>query len=283
MFLSEASRYALPHCSAVARRVKARPTRRVMYLEWRDIPSGFISERDQRGRLLVVRENFRDKLPIEAVCGSGADVSPYQGREQLRCLRLPDGERALIRSYCHGGLFRALTQKIFFTWPPRPLRELAISEELRHRGVPTVEPCGACVEPVWGPFYRGWFITRELVGARDLWEILRAGLSSESDKTAVLRAAADSVKVLHREGVYHRDLNLKNILVRRENGALKGYVIDFDKATLFLGQLPDPIAQRNLLRLRRSAQKLDPAGRHISRENWKDFLERYYDFSATSN
>jgi hypothetical protein len=254
-----------------------------MYLGWRDIPPGFVSERDQRGRLLVVRENIGDRLPIEAVCGSAGDLSPYQGREPLRCLRLPDGEWALVRSYCHGGVFRSLNQKIFFTWPPRPLRELAISEELHHRGVPTVEPCGACVEPVWGPFYRGWFITRELAGARDLWETLRAGLVNNSEKTAILRAAADSVKVLHREGVYHRDLNMKNILVRREEGELKGYIIDFDKAMLFLGRLPDRIAQRNLLRLRRSAQKLDPAGRLISRADWKDFLEHYYDSGATGN
>jgi 3-deoxy-D-manno-octulosonic acid kinase len=181
-----------------------------------------------------------------------------------------------VRSYCHGGLLRAVTRKVFFTWPPRPLRELAISEELRHRGVPTVEPCGACVEPLWGPFYRGWFITRELTGARDLWESVSGSLMLGFDNAAVLRAAADGVKLLHREGVYHDDLNLKNILVRREDGGLKSYIIDFDKATLFLGRLPEPIAQRNLDRLRRSARKLDPSGRYISEANWKDFLDRYY-------
>ena len=233
--------------------------------------------RDQRGRLLVVRENLGTNLAIEAVCDLPGDASPYHGREQLRCLRLADGERALVRSYRHGGIFRAVTKGIFFTWPPRPLRELAISEELHHRGVPTVEPCGACVEPLWGPFYRGWFITRELTGARDLWESVSGSLMLGFDNAAILRAAADGVRLLHREGVYHGDLNLKNILIRRENKGLKSYIIDFDKATLFLGRLPESIAQRNLKRLRRSARKLDPSGRYISEANWKDFLDRYYD------
>lgn len=249
---------------------------------WRYIPPGFITERDARGRLLVVREQLGSSLAIASVCDNGGDVSPYSGREALRCLRLPDGERALVRPYRHGGLLRALTRKVFFTWPPRPLRELAISEELRQRGVPTVEPCGACVEPLGGPFYRGWFITRELTGARDLWETVSGSLIVGFDNRAVLRAAADGVKLLHREGVYHGDLNLKNILVRREAGGLKSYIIDFDKARLFLGRLPEPVAQSNLERLRRSARKLDPLGRYISDANWKVFLERYYETGSAA-
>jgi hypothetical protein len=250
---------------------------------WRYIPPGFITVRDRRGRLLVVRENLGTSLAIEAVCDLPGDASPYHGREQLRCLRLADGERALVRSYRHGGIFRAATKGIFFTWPPRPLRELAISEELYHRGVPTVEPCGACVEPLWGPFYRGWFITRELTGARDLWETVSGSLVRGFDTAAILQAAADGVKVLHREGVYHSDLNLKNILVRRENGGLKAYVIDFDKATLFLGRLPAPMAEKNLDRLRRSAGKLDPLGQYITATAWKAFLDRYNESRATGN
>jgi tRNA A-37 threonylcarbamoyl transferase component Bud32 len=245
------------------------------------MPAGFISERDQHGRLLIVREELRDYLAIETVCANTAEVSAYHGRERLRCVWLKDGERALIRSYRHGGMFRAVSGKMFFTRPLRPLRELAITEELRHRGVPTVEPCGACVEPVSWPFYRGWFITRELSGARDLWEAVSGNRLGEFDTAAIFRAAADGVKLLHREGVYHGDLNLKNILVRRENNVVKGYIIDFDKATLFLGRLPDRIARKNLDRLRRSLRKLDPAGRFISEADWQHFLDRYHDSRAT--
>jgi 3-deoxy-D-manno-octulosonic acid kinase len=188
----------------------------------------------------------------------------------------------LVRPYRHGGLLGAVTRRVFFTWPPRPLRELAINEELRRRGVPTVEPCGACVEPLWGPFYKGWFISRELTGARDLWETVSGSFIVGFDNGAVLRAAADGVRRLHREGVYHDDLNLKNILLRREREGLKSYIIDFDKATLFLGPLPAAIAQRNIKRLRRSARKLDPAGRYISETHWREFLDRYNDKTVSA-
>ncbi|HEY7553502.1 MAG TPA: lipopolysaccharide kinase InaA family protein [Candidatus Binatia bacterium] len=281
--MSEASGSASSYWFAVIGRVKARAARSVMDWGWRFIPPGFVTARDQRGRLLVVREILGDGLPIEMICDKTGEVSPYHGRDQLRCLRLADGERALVRSYRHGGLLRGLTRDIFFTWPPRPLRELAVSEELHHRGMPTVEPCGACVEPLWGPFYRGWFITRELTGARDLWETVSGSLVRGFDMAAILRAAADAIKLLHREGVYHRDLNMKNILVRRENSGLRCYIIDFDKATLFLGRLPDQFAERNLNRLRRSARKLDPLGRYISEAAWKDFLDRYYDTGTTGS
>jgi hypothetical protein len=250
---------------------------------WRYIPPGFVTERDERGRLLVVRENLGDSLPIATVCDKAGEVSSYRGREPLRCLRLPNGERALVRAYCHGGFFRGMMHKVFFSWPPRPLRELAISEELHHRGLPTVEPCGACIEPLWGPFYRGWFITRELTGARDLWETVSGSLMLGFDNAAILRAAADGIRLLHREGVYHGDLNLKNILVRREETGLKSYIIDFDKATLFLGRLPEPIAQKNIKRLRRSVRKLDPMGRYISEAQWREFLDRYNDDGASRN
>jgi 3-deoxy-D-manno-octulosonic acid kinase len=279
--LSEAHESS-PSAAALDSRLPRR-SRRFMDWGWRYIPAGFITKRDRRGRLLVVRESLQSSLAIDTVCDLAGPVSSYRGRQQLRCLRLADGERALIRSYHHGGLFRAITKTLFFTWPPRPLRELAIAEELYRRGVPTVEPCATCIEPLWGPVYRGWFITRELTGARDLWETLSGSYVRGFDSAAILRAAAQAIRLLHREGVYHGDLNLKNILVRREDSGLKGYVIDFDRATLFLGELPRPLVERNISRLRRSARKLDPLGRYISETAWQAFLDSYNDGGATAD
>jgi predicted Ser/Thr protein kinase len=82
---------------------------------------------------------------------------------------------------------------------------------------------------------------------------------------------------LHREGVYHRDLNLKNILVRRESAHdVKGYIIDFDKATLFLGEVPVTLVQKNLYRLLRSANKLDAKREYFSDDDWKCFVASYH-------
>ena len=245
---------------------------------WGEIPPGFTTVTDKRGRRLVVREDLEECLRTGTFFDQddAGQSSPFQGRGRLRSARLSSGETALIRIYHHGGMFRTLTGKLFFSWPPRPFRELAITEELRRRGVPTVAVCGACVEPAWGPFYKGWLVTRELEGAGDLWTLLRDNFAREAGTDNVWLAVAGSLRLLHHEGVYHKDLNLKNILLRPESGSIKAYIIDFDKAALFLGRLPDRLAQKNLARLLRSVCKLDPERKYVSERDWNSFVASYH-------
>ncbi len=244
---------------------------------WGIIPDGFKKITDGGGIRLVVREDRSDEID-GSICRD-ADVpgnSHHQGRSRLRALHLRDGETALIRSYRHGGLLRHLTRAWFASWPPRPFRELTITEELRRRGFRTVEVYAAGIERVCGPVYRGCLVTRELSGGKDLWAALQEP-SIDADKLgAILQAAARAVRAMHREGVYHADLNLKNILIRFQEGMAEGYVIDFDRAKLFLGNLPASLAQKNLDRLLRSARKLDPARRYLSADAWNQFVKFYY-------
>ena len=97
-----------------------------------------------------------------------------------------------------------------------------------------------------GPFYRGWLVTRELSNSQDLWTALQGDFIVQAGLPATLKAVADTVCALHHQGVYHCDLNLKNILVRMEAKGVAGYVIDFDKARLYLGKLPAELVKRNL-------------------------------------
>jgi len=245
---------------------------------WGEIPSGFKGVMDERRRRLVVRQDLEECLPIAMFLDEAGNkaLSPFQGREPLRSVTFATGETVLIRTYRHGGVFRLFTRRTFFTWPPRPFRELAITEKLRRQGIPTVAVCGACVEPVWGPFYRGWLATRRLDGAHDLWTALSGNFFREAGTENVWRAVADTLRRLHREGVCHTDLNLKNILVRRESDGVKGYVIDFDKAILFLGRVPPKVAQKNLDRLLRSVCKLDPVRKYASETDWNRFVDWYH-------
>ena len=244
---------------------------------WGEIPRGFIKVRAGRGRWLVVRDDKVDSISA-SVCHSGRahEVSRFEGRERLRALSLAGGDTALIRAYRHGGVLRAFTGGVFCSWPPRPFRELNITEEIRRRGIPTVETYGAYVEQLWGPFYRGWLVTRELNGAQDLWQAFKSGFVQELGTDRILRAVAGSLRALHREGVYHSDLNLKNILVCKEQGGVKGYIIDFDKAKLEVGNLPPELVRRNLNRLLRSVNKLDPARTYFLTSYWEDFVNCYY-------
>jgi Lipopolysaccharide kinase (Kdo/WaaP) family len=246
-------------------------------LTWGVLPEGFTKITDGRGHRLIVRQ---DRM-ADIDCSVCSDDDPpadcgYRGRSALRALTLSDGETALIRRYQHGGFFRALTGAWFFSWPPRPFRELAITEELRRRGLRTVEVYAACVGPTKGPFYRGWLVTRQLSHAEDLWSALQSGLVERIGLRVALQAVAESVRAMHREGVYHGDLNLKNILLRLENGAVAGYIIDFDKAKLFLGQLRPELAKRNLTRFLRSARKLDPEQKYLPAAAWKEFVDLYH-------
>jgi hypothetical protein len=246
---------------------------------WGAIPEGFQKLTDPQGNRLAVRTD-RQREIMFSTC---LDIESYgapaglHGRGDLRSLQLADGTTALFRRYRHGGILRTITGMWFFSWPPRPFRELIITEELRRRGVPTVEVYAACVGKIAGPFYRGWLVTRQLEGAHDLWAALHSGFCQSVGIEAVLKAVAAAIRRMHREGVYHRDLNLKNILVRSTAAGVESHIIDFDKAILVVGQLPLPLVQNNLNRLLRSIGKLDPQRRYFSPAAWDGFLEYYRD------
>jgi tRNA A-37 threonylcarbamoyl transferase component Bud32 len=119
-------------------------------------------------------------------------------------------------------------------------------------------------------------VTKELTDSQDLWTALRGDFIDQAGLPAILKAVAVTLRALHEEGVYHSDLNLKNILVRMESNGVAGYVIDFDKARLFLGKLPGALIKRNLDRMLRSICKLDPERNYFPASAWNDFLG-YYD------
>jgi 3-deoxy-D-manno-octulosonic acid kinase len=250
---------------------------------WGPIPQHFEKIAASNRVFLAVRSDLAKSIDVQTFLpGHSSQVmSSFQGREQLRSVNLKNGETALIRAYRHGGLFRNLTRKVFFTWPPRPFRELAITEEIRRRGIPTVEVYAACVAVLWGPFYRGWLLTKELKQAQDLWTALQTGLVRTVGVELVLAAVARTLKALHREGVYHHDLNLRNILVRAEPDGVKGYIIDLDQAMLNLGILPAPLVRKNLNRLQRSICKLDPHRQFVSETHWQEFLSYYRTYDRT--
>ena len=238
-------------------------------------PPGFRIIRSGRTQIGITRSELMPYLSLDGLKEEGAPgegASGFFGRGRLKVFHLKNGETVLVRPYRHGGLVRWLTEEIFVTWPPRPFKELAITEEARRRGLPTLEIFAAWIERIWGPLYRGWLVTRELKGANDLWSVLLNELYAGSDKESLLHAVAQSVRTMHRQGIYHRDLNLKNILVRKEAGRIRTYIIDFDKAQLFSGAVPPGKAKRNLSRLLRSTRKLDPDRRHLSQGDWELFM-----------
>jgi tRNA A-37 threonylcarbamoyl transferase component Bud32 len=227
---------------------------------------------------MLVRDDLREFFLAEILRDPDVAGAPsgFAGRTQIRVIDLPNGRRALIRSYRHGGFLRAVTGPVFFSRPARPFRELKVTEEARRRGIRTAIPCGACVEPLYGAFYKGWFVTEEIEGAVDLWAAASDRNYDLRDADAMWRSVGESIRGLHRNGILHNDLNLKNILVRPETGKVTSYIIDFDQARLFAGPVPQHDADKNLARLLRSIRKLDPARNRIGETHWTSLSDAYY-------
>lgn len=245
---------------------------------WGSVPAGFVKLCPDRNRRALVRheiERYLDGPRFFGEIGSLQSVRPLTGRGQLRACRLGNGEAVLVRQYRHGGVLRRVTGELFVTWPPRPFQELRLTEEARRRGVRTPDLLGAWVDRVWGPFYRGWLMSRELEGACDLWAAVQSGLYTGESKRELLESVAATLREMHGRGVYHIDLNLKNILVRPEGDRIRIYVIDFDKARLFPHAVPPARAAGNLRRLLRSVSRLDPDGRWVPQAD-RDLLVRCY-------
>lgn len=196
------------------------------------------------------------------------------GRAELHALELADGGRALVRSCRHGGLLRHVTRDWFVSRPFRPFVELAVTALARERGLPVPEVLAALVARGMGPWYRGWLVTREIEGARNLWGALLEGVEGDG-KRALLRQVGTSLRLMHASGIDHADLNLRNILVLDGAPGPEIFIIDFDKARLFEGAVPAVSARRNLRRLLRSVDKLDPGRVRVRPEDWEALVDAY--------
>jgi 3-deoxy-D-manno-octulosonic acid kinase len=190
-----------------------------------------------------------------------------------------DGLRVVVRLYRRGGLLaRVVRESYVGLWTgrlgrwPRPLRELVLTAEARRRGVRAAEVLGARVEG--GLVYRGALVTAEVADAMTLIEALRRAPDAAA-RGALATAAGEAVADLHAAGVFHRDLNLTNILVRGGNAERAVALVDFDRARLRDAPLARRARRRNLERLARSLAKLDPAAALAGRDVREAFRSAY--------
>jgi len=84
-----------------------------------------------------------------------------------------------------------------------------------------------------------------------------------------------AVAALHKAGVFHADLNLRNILVHPGPEGVRIALLDFDRAWLGPVPLGARARRRNLRRLVRSLAKLDPDGTLAGAEERRAFRDAY--------
>jgi len=165
-------------------------------------------------------------------------------------------ERFVIKDYRHGGLLGKLFGGVFFNGN-RPLNEICISEVASQRGVPSAEVIAIAKRRLWGLFYKAKFISKEIDDAVDIIEFLKKFSAEfiQTYKKPVIFALVKLIRNMHDAGIYHADLHLKNILLKKGlNGEFTAYIIDLDKSVV-LNKLDIQQRIKNLLRLDRSLEQ----------------------------
>ncbi|HEV8713747.1 MAG TPA: lipopolysaccharide kinase InaA family protein [Candidatus Binatia bacterium] len=195
-------------------------------------------------------------------------------------MSLREGGAAIVRRYRRGGFVRHFVRDLYWDRPPRPLAELICSETARQRRIPVVEVLGAGVEWVGLGLYRGIFVTREAEGCINLWEWLQSKPAGHSRET-VVTAVAQAIACMHEVGIAHADLNLTNILIQITTNSPSVLLIDFDRARVFPSSLLPRQRERNLRRLCRSLNKLDPGGLLSSPTDREIFCRAYRQHSPS--
>lgn len=227
-------------------------------------------------RTLAVAPDFREQAPWLL---DGIDAAPpvawVEGRRRHPVVALPDGRNVIVRRLAHGGLFGNLLGRVFWGLN-RPLREFVATVRAGEKGIPVPAAVGARIDWLGIGFYRGDVLSLEISGAEDLGKVLRDGWADcpRRRRDLAIGATAIAVRRMHDAGLYHPDLNLKNVLVRWSGKGPEAFLVDLDRAR-FYREITFRLRRKNLWRLARSAEKLARPGGELSPGDRLRFLLAY--------
>jgi len=186
----------------------------------------------------------------------------FTGRGPLISLPLeePAGMRVVVKQCLRGGLIRHLSSDIFCA-DNRPFDEMRVNQAIVERGIKTAEIIAAVKETLLGPFYHAYLFSLELSGCVDLpsyFDLLKEQSREQRfrAKAGIFEAVAHAFTAMHASGIYHRDLHLKNVLLRKgaSHQAPEVFIIDFDRAVVKTRLRPGE-KLNNLMRFNRSIEK----------------------------
>ena len=231
-------------------------------IQWRADPN-FTRIRIGRRDIILRRDigaHTTEILQRLDALGSG-DEAGAGNRQSGFHVTIAGAPEIFARRARRGGMIASILDDIYLGTNPRPLRELAITVEAAHRGVPVAEPMGAVVQWIGPILYRGFFLTRAMPGMT-LWQFL---LTDDDPvvRSHVLGQARGAIETMHTKGLSHADLNLHNLLVTQAGESFTVMILDLDKSRLHDSPLSSAMRRANLARLARSARKLDPAGKYL--------------------
>ena len=216
---------------------------------------------------MIVRCEGADCIALALSTPENFTAVPRAERGALHRFPWTQGREGLVR-VCHRGGYITHLVRDNYLLANRPGMEFVSHWWAEQRGLPVPRVLGVLWEK-HGPWFRGALAT-ELLQGPDLLAWLEAHASGESrlERTRMMQNVGALVRDMHWRGVWHADLQVKNIVVA------KGvpHLIDLDRAVI--GLIPGVVqCSRNLLRFRRSLQKNGlPDG------CFSDFMAGYGDF-----
>lgn len=181
----------------------------------------------------------------------------------------------VLRHYYRGGLPGKFVRKQFIYTGlehTRAVAEFNLLTAMRGLNLPVPKPIGAYVQRK-GLTYQASILIERIATSEDLGRrLLKQPLSVEH-----WQQVGATIKRFHQAGVFHSDLNCKNILWTEPKNRV--YLIDFDRCAI------RPVAsrwqQQNLARLKRSLEKERDIAQannvefHWSPEHWQALRAGY--------
>ncbi|MCG9697980.1 3-deoxy-D-manno-octulosonic acid kinase [Shewanella sp. Isolate11] len=175
----------------------------------------------------------------------------------------------VLRHYYRGGLMEKFSRDAYLYTGlkrTRAIAEFSLLARLHEEGFAVPKPIAAQVQRS-GIHYRADIIIERIEGAQDLVAKLAASEMSQEE----WQALGAQIAKFHQRGVYHADLNAKNILISDHGFTL----IDFDRGEI---RPPSPKWQQaNLDRLLRSfnKEKNKLPALQFNERNWQQLLAGY--------
>jgi len=216
---------------------------------------------------ILVKDKYKDQILEEKMFPERKlregnlwpGVNLIRGRNAIPSIPIEgSGERMMVKHYQHGGFFRKITGDILLG-NARPFRELAVLKAASQKDILVPEALAARVVRIFGPFFRGDIVYKEIPYSDNLLEYLkrlndRPMKEKVSRKREIIERLAEAIKKMHTSGIYHADLNVRNVLIQDRAPGIQVYLVDFDRSRIKENlTLRERI--RNLSRFNRSCEK----------------------------
>ncbi|MGQ8364178.1 3-deoxy-D-manno-octulosonic acid kinase [Glaciecola sp. 1036] len=199
---------------------------------------------------------------------NGMVIKVQSGRGKVFFFQLSDNQ-LVLRHYRRGGLVAKFSEDKFI-WQgienTRAFKELYILNLIQKQDILAPQPVAAKVQKK-GPFYTCDILTKAIPETKELHQVLQEQIFSSQGWIAI----GKQIRRLHNANVWHPDLNVKNILIDKQEQV---FLIDFDKCKV---RNDGNWKSDNLARLQRSIlkQKNQYPVYHFSDENWHSLLDGY--------